>query len=992
MAIAYAIEHPERVSHLVLFGAYAHGAGIASPAIRNSMLSLIRDNWGVGSKALADIFMPGADAQAAEAFARLQRSSAEAEMARRLLELVYRIDVREKLADVQTPTLVIHREEDRAIPYPLALELARSIPDARLVVLPGRGHFPWLEDSAPILRNVREFLGESNGPPDTQTGPLPAAASEQSLSPRLRLRGFPTYRDSFVGREAELADLGRLLALTRLLTLTGPGGTGKTRLSEAVAREAGQDFEDGACFVGLVGISDPSAAAPAIARALDLPDVAGIPVLANLKEYLASKHLLLVIDNFEHVLEAAGVVRELLDSCPDIKIIATSRAPLRLIGEKEFSVPPLRVPRDADSLNAEVAERHSALRLFVERARAARPEFSLSDSNAGDVGELCRRLDGLPLAIELAAARVKLFAPSDLVSRLAGRLDLLRGGTQDQPKRHRALREAIAWSYDLLEEPARRFFRRMAVFSRGWTLEAAEGVCADDAELRDGVLDWLAALAEQSLLVRSADEESGVRFLMLETIRAFALDSLRAADEEELLRRAHAEYFLSLAEKAAPELTGADQRRWLNLLEADHDNLQAALRWTEESREDSLGIALASSLWRFWIARGHINEGSPIFERLLSRPAPDANPEKRIQALHALGTLYHYLGEAPKSREILKQCVTLARDSGDARGMAKALNNLAWAHSELSEFGPARALSREALILNKQLGEKREMALSLNNLGWVAAHIGDYPKAVRYQQRGLALRREIGDQRGIGFALTNLCWVECLHGDLERASEQIEEAWRILELVEDRVLLSWALVNRACLARLQGDGERALRLLEEGMTLWGRGGGHPTLLAWTQTYLGAVLVEQGEAKRGREVLLRGFDSWVNVHGRWGMALNLYEQGRAALHRQEGKAKGLLRESLTMRGEIGDRLGIAECLESLAVLRGSSGDEETAATMLGAAEGIRERFQTPVPELYRSAVEKCRAKAQAGLAPERMKTLTEQGRDLNSEEAAELGLA
>ncbi len=743
--------------------------------------------------------------------------------------------------------------------------------------------------------------------------------------------------------------------------------------------------------MGLVGISDPSAAALAIARALDLPDVAGIPVLANLKEYLASKNLLLVIDNFEHVLEATGVVRELLDSCPAIKVIATSRAPLRLIGEKEFPVPPLQVPRNAGPINAEVGERHSALRLFVERARVARPEFSLSDTNAGDVGELCRRLDGLPLAIELAAARVKLFAPSDLVSRLAGRLDLLRGGTQDQPARHRALREAIAWSYDLLDEPSRRFFRRMAVFSHGWTLEAAEGVCADDPELRDGVLDWLAALAEQSLLVRSEDAESGVRFQMLETIRAFALDCLRAAGEEEDLRRAHARYFLSLAEKAAPELTGADQRRWLNLLEADHDNLQAVLRWTEESREDGLGIGLASSLWRFWIARGHISEGLPVFERLLSRPAPDADPEKRIQALHALGTLYHYLGEAPKSREILKQCVTLARDSGDGRGMAKALNNLAWAHSELSEFGPARALSREALILNEQLGEKREMALSLNNLGWVAGHIGDYPRAVRYHQRGLALRREIGDQRGIGFALTNLCWVECLHGDLERASEQIEEAWRILELVEDRVLLSWALVNRACLARLRGDGERALRLLEEGMALWGRGGGHPTLLAWTQTYLGAVLVEQGDAKRGREVLLRGFDSWVNAHGRWGMALNLFEQGRAALRRQEGKAEGLLRESLTIHGEIGDRLGIAECLESLAVLRVSSGGEETAATMLGAAEGIRERFQTPVPELYRSAVEKCRAKVQAGLGPERMKTLIEQGRDLNSDEAAELGL-
>ncbi len=475
---------------------------------------------------------------------------------------------------------------------------------------------------------ARAFLAESAGPLPAQTGPLPAPASEKSLSPSAHLRGFPTYLDSFVGREAELADLGRLLVLTRLLTLTGPGGAGKTRLSGAVARAAAPDFEDGACFVDLVGISDPSAAAPAIARALDLPDVAGIPVLANLKKYLASKNLLLVIDNFEHVLEATAVVRELLDSCPDIKIIATSRAPLRLIGEKEFPVPPLQVPRDAVPMNAEIAERHSALRLFVERARAARPEFSLSDSNAGDVSELCRRLDGLPLAIELAAARVKLFAPSDLVSRLAGRLDLLCGGTQDQPERHRALRETIAWSYDLLDEPARRFFRRMAVFSRGWTLEAAEGVCADDAELRDGVLDWLAALAEQSLLVRSEDAESGVRFLMLETIRAFALDCLQAADEEEHLRRAHAEYFLSLAEKAAPELTGADQWCWLNLLEADQDNLRAALRWTEESREDILGIGLASSLWRFWIARGHINEGLQVFERLLSRPTADGNPKE----------------------------------------------------------------------------------------------------------------------------------------------------------------------------------------------------------------------------------------------------------------------------------------------------------------------------------------------------------------------------
>ena len=859
VAIAYAVECPERVSHLVLVGAYAHGEGIADAGVRNSMLAVVRDNWGLGSKALADIFMPGADARAAEDFARLQRTSADAATACRLLKLVYDIDVRELLPQVRTPTLVLHREGDRAIPQRLAVEIARSVPRARLVSLSGQSHFPWLEDTDAILTNVHEFLAESIGPFRAPTGELSAEGREAEARPDVPIRGFPTYLDSFVGRETESRELERLLDTTRLLTLTGPGGTGKTRLGQAVGRAAAGQFGEGACFVGLAGVSDSAGVAPAIARALDLPDVAGVPLLANLKEYLSSKSMLLVVDNFEHVLEARGVVNGLLESCPAIKLLATSRAALRLTGEKEYPVPPLQVPRGAGSISAEAAARLSALKLFVERARAARPEFALSDSNAGDVGELCRRLDGLPLAIELAAARIKLFTPGDLVSRLAGRLDLLRGGTQDKPQRHRALRETIAWSFDLLEEPARRFFRRMAVFSGGLTLQAAEAVCADDAELRDGVLDWLGALAEQSLLVRSEDGGSGVRFLMLETIRTFALECLRTAGEEEQLRRAHAQYFLSLAEEAEPELIGAHQRSWLNRLEADRDNLQSALRWTDEHREDALGVRLGSSLWRFWIARGHIQEGLPVLERLLSRPSPDTDAETRIRALHGLGTLSHYLGETPKAREILKQCVTLARDRGDQRGMARALNNLAWVHSELSEFGPARALSREALILNEQLGEKREMALSLNNMGWVAGYVGDYPRAARYHQRSLDLRREIGDQRGIGFALTNLCWAECLHCDLDRASELIGQAVGFLEPLDDRILLSWATVNHARIARLRGDEPGAVRLLEEGIGLWHRGG-HPTLLAWMQTNLGAALVAEGEVQKGLETLAHGFKS------------------------------------------------------------------------------------------------------------------------------------
>ncbi len=800
------------------------------------------------------------------------------------------------------------------------------------------------------------------GQPDTNEGVASAGAPAigEDSPARVELpRGsnLPTHLTRFIGREQEIEDTCGLLESARLLTFTGPGGAGKTRLSLEVARKCMDRFPDGVRFVALAAVSDPDLVPSAIARVLDVVGSPGQPLIEDLKRVLRSKRILLVMDNFEQVLAAADCVDELLREAPDLRVIVSSRAPLHIAGEQEYAVPPLIVPRAGTWTSVEDMEEHSAIKLFVERAQSIRPDFRLTKENARFVAEICISLDGLPLGIELAAARIKLFTPEALVRRLSDSLDVLKGVTRGRPTRHQTLRQAVAWSYELLDARSQRFFRRLGAFPGGWTIDAAETLCAGDAELDGNAFDLLTELADHSL-VRQIDGSDGEpRFTLLEMIRAYALGRLTEAGEKKHTRELHAQCYLKLAEEAEPKLTGAEQARWLDRLETENNNIRAAMQWAKQNGDARLGLRFGSALWRFWIVRGYVNEGLQKLEQVLALPSPDPDVALRIRALNGLGTLCHYGSEFLKARRILEECVELSRAQRDEKGLAKALTNLAWVRSELSDFPAARAISEEALVLQEKLGERRGTALVLNNLGWVASYVGDYSEARSYHEQGLAIRREIGDQRGIAFALTNLAWAEQSHGELESASEMLKEALSILRSVNDRVLIGWAFVNIGRVARDQGHLERACRIWDESLAAW-PAAGHRSLLAWTCTYLGAAMVDLGEVEDGRRHLSRGLEVWKDIQSPWGVAENLWQHARVLLGSDDEEAEKMIRESLHMWGELGVKQGAAECLEGLADIEMRRLHRKRGLALLAAARSIRANCGAATPAAVRGVLE-CR---------------------------------
>ncbi|MDP9371880.1 MAG: protein kinase, partial [Chloroflexota bacterium] len=437
-----------------------------------------------------------------------------------------------------------------------------------------------------------------------------------SAAPARRFDNLPAPPTPLIGRGRELESLQDLLLDpdVRLVTVTGPGGIGKTRLALEAARQAAEEFAGGVCFVPLAAIRDPQFVMPTVARMLEVDEVAGRPMVEVLGHALRERDLLLVLDNLEQVIEAAGDLGSLLAACPRLAILATSREPLHLRAEHVVATPPLAVPPlgqrgSLAHLGAQAAGRYEAVTLFAERARAVRPDFALTDANASVVAALCARLDGLPLAIELAAARSRHLAPAALLARWERRLPLLAGGPRDLPERQRTLRDAIAWSHDLLTPAEQALFRRLAVFAGGFTLEAAEAVCLPPDDERTAIADGVWALADKSLLRREDAPDGEAHFGMLETIREFGLEHLAASGEETAVRQAHAAYVLALVERAEPALTGPEQGIWFDRLEIEHDNLRAALAWTLDRRAADVALRLGAAPWRFWSARGYLAEG-----------------------------------------------------------------------------------------------------------------------------------------------------------------------------------------------------------------------------------------------------------------------------------------------------------------------------------------------------------------------------------------------
>jgi predicted ATPase/DNA-binding SARP family transcriptional activator len=685
----------------------------------------------------------------------------------------------------------------------------------------------------------------------------PATAVSDRPMPPPRLHNLPVALTSFIGRARERAELTRLLSTTCLLTLTGAGGCGKTRLALVVAGDLLGDYPDGVWLIELAALADGALLPQAVATALGVREEAQRSLIFTLVDALRSRTLLLVLDNCEHLIDACAQLAEtLLSACPQLCILATSREVLGFAGETTWLVPSLAVP-DPYHLPAlmELSE-VEAVRLFVERAAAALPTFALTAANAAVVAQICRQLDGIPLAIELAAVWVKVISVNQLAARLDDSLRLLAAGSRTAPPRHQTLRATIDWSYDLLSEPEQALFRRLAVFAGGWTLEAAEAVCASASGMVNDVLELLAHLVDKSLVVVDTPPSGSVRYRLLEPIRQYAHTKLMESEDAPAIRQQHAQFFLALSEEAEPQLDGAQQVAWLNRLEQEHDNLRAVLRWFIERREAVPGVRLGVALWRFWRTRGHLTEGRARLAELLALhthvfPSTSVEPAAewalaRASALVAAGDLAAEQDEYATARVLLGEGLALGRELRDERCIARALGGLGLLALAQGDDAQAMPLLEESLTLSRKRGDQHLIAGILDCLGVLALNQGDDARAMTLLEESLALSRDLGDTRGIADALRSLGWLALNQGDLARAAALLEDSLALYRKHGYVQYIAWALHSLASVALLQGNNEHAAALCVESLTL-GRKAADRYIIAWCLEDVAGVAMAQGDS-------------------------------------------------------------------------------------------------------------------------------------------------
>ncbi len=641
---------------------------------------------------------------------------------------------------------------------------------------------------------------------------------------------LPLPPTPLVGRDREVGAVRALLQQSHahVLTLTGPAGVGKTRLGIQVAAELANVFTDGVVFVALAAIGDPGSVASAVAQTIGLPDLGGRPSGEDVRAYLRDRYILLLLDNFEHVAAAAGLLADWLSTCPHLKILVTSRVGLHVRGEHEYPVSPLALPHPADLSSPAALARAPAVDLFMQRACEVKPDFALTDSNASIVAAICARLDGLPLALELAAPRLKLLPPKALLARLDHCLPLLGDGAGDLPMRQRTMRDAIAWSYDLLTPDEQALFRHLAVFAGGCTVDAVRSVCmdrtGDAAEAENDVLRRLGSLLDKNL-VRREDEclaecdEMGAwdgddlpRMTMLETIHAYALERLTATGEVDEARRRHASYYMRLAERAGARVDGPRQGAWLRCLEREHDNVRAAIRWAAIGGETEVEMRLVGALWPFWFRCGHASEGRRLIDAALAR-GDDAAPSLQAKVLLGAGYLAQWQGDHGRARSWHERSLALARASGDVQGITAALCYLGTLARLDGREEQAMAFLMESLELSRDEGNVRGAALALEGLSEVARLQGDDARAATLVTEGLSLFRELGDTRKVMVAFCNLAVCAARRGDEDEATALLEDGIALCRDLGDKSALAYAAESAAWVIARRRCPEQVVRLL-----------------------------------------------------------------------------------------------------------------------------------------------------------------------------------
>jgi predicted ATPase/DNA-binding CsgD family transcriptional regulator len=778
-----------------------------------------------------------------------------------------------------------------------------------------------------------------SGPIDIAGDETPSSCVETGfVLPRRRLPGelLPQPLTTIVGRDADKVAVRSLLRRrdVRLLTLTGPGGVGKTRLGVCIASEQRNGYADGVVFIDLAPIFVARLVPTTIAQGLGLTVGDERTLLTRLTQSIGNRQMLMILDNFEQVIAAAVTIGQLLEACPRLDVLVTSRMPLHVRGEQEYTVQPLAIPLANEAATATSTARISlddlarnpSVALFVQRARAARADFALTERNAPIIADISARLDGLPLAIELAAARIKMLSPAALAARLSDRLMLLTGGARDLPERLRTMRSAIAWSYDLLTPEEQALFRRLAVFSGSASLTAAEAVAGPAVDLEKApdisptvyrgqldVLDGITSLLDKSLLQRAEGADGEPRFRMLATIREFGIEKARELGVLTTIRLRHLAYYTTFVAEAELALVGAEQLLWLRRFDDEIDNFRAALTFalSGPSEANAQGVRLASSLWRYWLVRGQLSEGVSWLERALALPV-ELPSVVRAQAFNNQGNLTLELADFARAKDLYSQALALHEAAGNQEGVADELNNLGVLLSIQGKWGDARTYFERSLTIRRELGDRTSMPNTLSNLGDIALAEGDFDLAERFQREALAIRQEMGNGRGIAITNNNLGVIALQRDDLSVAHDLFEGGLRLAQDLGDAY-------TRAAL----------------------------------QYGLGRIAVRQGDVAGALEWFERSLGLWR---------------------------------------QMGARRSIAECLDGIAAAAALAGEAHAAARLLGAAAALREHLNVGIPARMHQTIEELATDLRHRLGDETWLAERAVGRAMSLDDAIEAGFA
>lgn len=832
---------------------------------------------------------------------------------------------------------------------------------------------------------------------------------------------IPASLGPLIGRDDEIAEVGALLAEHRLVTLAGPPGIGKTRLALAVASACTEEFQDGAALVELAKVGDDARVPQAIVSALGLREEAGLPLIETLVGHLCEKRYLLVVDNCEHVIDAAAaIVDELARRCADLTLLVTSREPLGIAGETTWRVPPLSLPGDAPEAKS------AAVQLFCERAKGVQPAFEMTIESLTAIAEICRRLDGIALAIELAAARVDVLTPQQIAERLTDRFELLTVGSRTALPRHQTLRAALDWSYELLSPQEKLLLRKLAVFVGGWTVDSAATVCSSDELPAGEVLDVMGRLVAKSLVV-SETTPAGARYRLLETIRHYGIEKLVDADEADDILVRYARWYVELAERGDNEINGPLQSKWVDRFESELDNVRAALRWSITGPHPEEALRLASAMTMFWSTRGYVTEGREWLEAAAKHGGAHDSPF-RARALWGAGFMAEMTSDYLGARELLNESLAIARQAGDARTCARCLMTLAICALFITDQGPpaALALFQQSSVLARQSGDSWCLVCALAGVAWVRNLQGDPESARSLLQECLVIARDTDDREGVGTAINLLGSVALRQGDLVTAEAVLSEGAALARLLGDPRLTADTVLTLGQVAVRQGDHHRARHLFEESLALGTAAGSRSAVLS-SYLHLGEVARFQGDLVAARsfltealsvawqlnatcpaallglgQVSLQSGDPWA-AEALFDRALreadNRHEEQADALHqlallaRTRGafeRAADLDQQALRIRAEQRDPFGTAASLEALAGLSALNGDHAHAARLFGAADSVRSGTDAPPePDADRQTYDADVALVRQGLPARDFELAWGEGETMSVEEAVAL---